>query len=361
MPPDDAPGTMLVADTIEHPPSLVQVIFDGLTLDQKIGQLLMVSLNRSTPVDTLQDLVATGQVTGVLLLDNGWGASAVQDVTAALRQQAGRIGLYIAVDQEGGKVQRLSGKGFDKIPSASTQGTWPSDKLTESAQAWASQLSAAGVNLNLAPVADTVPASMLHKNKPIGMLSRQFGTNPAVVAEHAAAFIQGMNAGGVQACVKHFPGLGRITGNTDNSTKDITDGTTTRDSDYLQAFRTAMAAGPAMVMMSLATYSKIDAKHPAVFSHTMITDVLRGDLGWDGVVISDALNAAAVKSVPVGQRAVQFIEAGGDIALFATVAEVNQAASALKQRAQSDEAFADLIDASVMRVLKAKAAAGLLS
>jgi len=364
MSPSIPQGTaILVAQTESPPPTdAVQQVFDSMTIDQKIGQLLMVALDRQADASSLAALTGQGLVTGVLLLGNGWDDSEVQDTVGTIQQQAAGqpIGLYIAVDQEGGNVQRLSGSGFDKIPTAKAQGAWSVAKLTRNATTWAQQLSAVGVNLNLAPVTDTVPVSKLWTNKPIGVLARQFGSDPVAVGNHAAAFIAGMTAGGIQACVKHFPGLGLITGNTDVSTTNTTDNTTKAGSSYVAAFETAIQAGPSMVMISMATYSKIDAKHPAVFSSAVITDLLRGQLGWNGVVISDAMNAAAIKATSVGQRGVKFVQAGGDIGLFTSVSDVNKAAAGMMKRAATDEAFAAQIDAATMRVLQAKSAAGLL-
>ena len=349
---------------IDRPPPVdpLEVLFNSLTDDQKVGQLLMVALNVDGDVGSLVDLVSKGKVTGVLLLGNGWSLNDVTDTSAALNKQAARqpIGLYIAVDQEGGVVQRLGGSGFSKIPAAKKQGSWSAAKLTTSAQSWAEELASAGVNLNLAPVADTVPASMVKTNKPIGALDRYFSTSPKVVSRQAAAFIEGMKAGGIQTCVKHFPGLGRVTGNTDFSAQGVADNTTKRSDSYVAAFSDAMKAGPDMVMMSLATYTKIDSKRPAVFSAKVINDLLRGELGWEGVVISDALNAAAVKSTSVGKRGVNFIKAGGDIAIFPGAGDLKKAAAGIKKQMEASEDFAAQVDAAVWRVLKAKAAAGLL-
>jgi len=330
--------------------------------DQKIGQLMMTDLDRHGSVDDLADVVGAGLVTGVLLLGNDWDADDVRQVVSALRQQsvAQPVGLYIAVDQEGGNVQRLSGDGFDAIASATEQGTWATDDLQEAATKWARQLSSVGVNLNLAPVTDTVPDAMKSSNKPIGVFRRQFGSDPGSVGDHAAAFVRGMNAGGVQTCVKHFPGLGRIKGNTDVSGEGTNDSVTTRDDPYLTAFAKGIAANPAMVMVSLATYDNIDPDHVAAFSPIIITQMLRGDLGWSGVVISDALNAGAVKSVPVDQRGVDFIEAGGDIAIFPGLDDLTAAADGIKQQMQSSPQFAAMVDQSVLRVLEAKLTAGLI-
>jgi len=160
--------------------------------------------------------------------------------------------------------------------------------------------------------------------------------------------------------VKHFPGLGRILGNTDFTGTDIDDNVTTWNDPYLQAFSQAIQAHPAMVMVSLATYSQIDPVNQAAFSPIIITQVLRGDLGWDGVVISESLGAAAVKHMPAEDRGVAFIAAGGDIAIFTTTADLQAAASGIKQRMESDPAFATQVDQAVLRVLTAKQQAGLI-
>ena len=113
-----------------------------------------------------------------------------------------------------------------------------------SATTWAKQLASAGVNLNLAPVADTVPsAAFAPSNAPIGAKQRQFGYTPSTVSSHASAFTKGMRAGGVMVSAKHFPGLGRVTGNTD-TTSGVTDRTTTRTDSYLTPFKASAKPAP---------------------------------------------------------------------------------------------------------------------
>ena len=122
--------------------------------------------------------------------------------------------LFIATDQEGGLVQRLRGPGFSTIPSGVQQGSIDPATLQADARVWGGQLRQAGVNVNLAPVLDTVPAGS-GPNPPIGDLDRQYGSTPAAVTSHGLAFLDGMTAAGIDATVKHFPGLGRTSGNTD--------------------------------------------------------------------------------------------------------------------------------------------------
>ncbi len=232
--------------------------------------------------------------------------------------------------------------------------------LTKAATGWARQMRAAGVNVNLAPVTDTVPASLGTGNAPIGKYHREYGSDPATVEKASTAFIEGMLAGGVEATVKHFPGLGRIRNNTDFDSTGITDDTTTADDPYLQPFAAGVRAGAGLVMVGSARYSKIDPGTPAMFSHTIVTDLLRGDLGFDGVVITDDVNAAAVRAVDPGRRAVEVVAAGGDIVLTGDASLAPAMLGALTKKAAADDGFAAEVDASVQRVLTLKDRMGLL-
>jgi beta-N-acetylhexosaminidase len=265
----------------------------------------------------------------------------------------------VATDQEGGEVQRLQGSGFTSIVAATQQGTIAPATLQGYARGWGQQLRAAGVNVNLAPVLDTVPANS-PGNPPIGDLDREFGHTPSVVTAHGVAVARGFAAAGVDATVKHFPGLGRVTGNTD-VTAGVTDDVTTRHDAYLAPFAAAVQAGVPFVMISTAIYSRIDPGTPAAFSRTIISGMLRGDLGFHGVVISDDLGIARqVASVPVGQRAVRFVAAGGDVVLTVDASQAGDMAAALLDRARNDPAFKKQVDAAALRVLQAKQARGLL-
>jgi beta-N-acetylhexosaminidase len=267
----------------------------------------------------------------------------------------------IAADQEGGKIQRLKGAGFDRIPAATVQAGWSDSKLTSEAQGWASQLKQAGVNVDLAPVADVVPASLGNANAPVGALDRGYGSTPGPVGRHVAAFVKGMDAAGVMTSVKHFPGLGRVKGNTDFSS-GVVDNVTVRGDASLAPFKAGIDAGSDMVMVSTVTYTRIDPKNRAVFSPTIVQGMLRGDLGFDGVVITDDVGAAAeVASVPAGQRATRFVAAGGDIVITAKASLTSTMVKALVAKAQQDKAFAAALQNSVRRVLTLKQDRGLLS
>ena len=164
-------------------------------------------------------------------------------------------------------------------------------------------------------MADIVPRGGEAANAPIGALRRGYGADPSVVAAKTSAFIRGMDQAHIATSVKHFPGLGRVRGNPDFS-KDTTDRTTTAGDPDLRGFVAAVDGGVDMVMISTATYVRIDDSRQAAFSKVVIEEVLRGDLGFTGVVISDDLATVGVSEVRESQRALRFLKAGGDLAII---------------------------------------------
>jgi beta-N-acetylhexosaminidase len=340
-------------------------VFAGMTAAQRIGQLFMVGL-ADQPASEVARAVGAYHF-GSLLFGTTTSASLaeIRQVTGADQALASpaataRTRFFIATDQEGGEVQRLRGPGFSAIPSAVAQGQLASGVLQRDAAGWGRQLKRAGVNLDLAPVTDVVPPGTASRNQPIGALMREFGSTPATVAAHGAAFIKGMSQAGVATTAKHFPGLGRVTGNTD-LTAGVTDTVTTADDPYLRSFRAAVGAGVPFVMVSLASYPRIDPGHLAVFS-SRVMRLLRQQLGFGGVIISDDMGAAAaVASVSPAGRAIDFLTAGGDMILSVSLPVAAAMDAAVLSRAHRDPAFRAKAYTAVMRVLVAKQAYGLLS
>jgi beta-N-acetylhexosaminidase len=269
--------------------------------------------------------------------------------------------MLVSTDQEGGQVQVLNGPGFSAIPAALQQGKLATGTLQNDARTWGGQLRSAGVTMNLAPVADTVPPNLVNVNAPIGKLQREYGTNPTTAATHSTAFLRGMLQAGVLTSAKHFPGLGRVTGNTDFSA-GVTDDVTTRHDAFLEPFRSAVAAGTPFVMVSSAIYAKIDPNNQAAFSSTIIRGMLRGDLGFKGAVISDDLGAAvAVSDRTPAERAVDFFKAGGNLLLTVVPADISPMTRAVLTQMPKDAALRNAVSDSVKRVLAAKQKVGLLS
>ena len=287
-----------------------------MSLDERAGQLIMAPMFAGGNPADLSALISTRHVGSVVLIGN-WnnGTAAAKTAADALQSYAPSGNqLIVSTDQEGGQVQHLKGSGFDTMPSAVAQGQMSADTLRSSAKTWGGQLKQAGINIDLAPVLGTVQVKR-SSNAPIGALNRDFGLDSNGNAQHGIAFIEGMRDAGVGATVKHYPGLGAVTGNTDFTTEGILDTTTTLDGEEIGAFNTTIKqAKPAMVMMSLATYQRIDSSAPAAFSSKIIDGTLRGSVGYDGVVISDSLSAAAVSGIATKDLGVRLVDAGGDLA-----------------------------------------------
>ncbi len=348
-------------------PDPVVATLRAMTLEQRVGQLLMVGGPATGVGRATRRAVTRYHVGNVMLTGRSTaGVAATARVSAGVRALAtrsatGGVPPFVATDQEGGAVQVLRGNGFSTIASGVVQGRWSASTLRRRAAQWGRELRSAGVDLDLAPVADTVPPGTAARNPPIGRFGRQLGDTPSDVGDRVLAFDAGLKASGVAATVKHFPGLGRVRANTDVSS-GVTDRTTTRRDPALAPFARAIDAGVPFVMMSTATYALIDPGQPAAFSAVVIGQVLRGDLGFDGVVISDDLGSARqVAAVPAGQRAVRFVAAGGDVVLTVDPGVLPTMQRALLARARSDPGFRAQVDAAATRMLTAKLRQGLLT
>ena len=341
----------------------VTQVLGNLTLAQRVGQLFVVGVDGNIAGPELTAAEHTYHFGSLLLNETAVGTAALATATAAMQELApsgtGGVRFFIAANQEGGQIQQLSGPGFAVMPSELVQGTWAPGTLRTAATNWGTDLRAAGVNLDLAPVMDVVPQRTAASNAPIGALDREFGFDPVTNGEHGTAFIQGMAAAGVMTVAKHFPGLGRVTGNTD-FTSNVVDNVTTANDPDLNSFRDAVGAGVPMVMVALATYTKIDPTELAVFSPAVMR-LLRDGLGFNGVIVSDDMGeAAAVQSVPVANRATGFLTAGGDLVTSQSLAPAEQMAAGVLAKASGDAAFRATVNAAAQRVLTAKKAAGLL-
>jgi beta-N-acetylhexosaminidase len=335
-------------------------------MDQRTraGQLVMIGVPADSDVVPEVAVEAIGDlgIGGVILTGRtAVSLSEVRKLTRTLQALAvateSGVRLEVSVDQEGGQVQALSGPGFSPIPSALDQGRMSTTELRRSARGWGSELARAGVTLDLAPVVDVVPRGTV--NEPIGAYDRQFGNTPNTVAIAGAAFVRGMLAADVATSIKHFPGLGRASGNTDTSA-GVVDSVTTRSDPLLRPFAAGIRAGSPYVMLSTATYTRIDPNAIAAFSSEITSTMLRERLGYRGVAISDDLGMAqSVVDVPVGERAVRFVAAGGDVVLTVVPEQAGAMVRALRQRAAASAGFQRKLDAAAVRVLTRKVRAGL--
>ncbi|HEX3908308.1 MAG TPA: glycoside hydrolase family 3 N-terminal domain-containing protein [Mycobacteriales bacterium] len=344
------------------PKKLAAAAYARMTPAQRVGQLFMPGVTSTGPTSAeAADVVSTHSGNVFLRGDSTAGLAAERAVVRKLVPKAthAKVLPFVGTDQEGGEVQVLQGSGYTRMPTALAQGRLTTATLRTRAAGWGAQLLDTGVNVDLAPVADTVPASIGTANQPIGRYDREFGHTIARVAGHVTAFVQGMTKAKVATTVKHFPGLGRATGNTDIK-RGVTDPTGPH-SKYLTPYRDGIVAGAQFVMVSSAKYPKIDKWHRACFSKPVIGTLLRGQEKFTGIVISDSFNAVAVSDLSPAQRALRFFGAGGTILLDTLPSDIRPMTKAVLAQQASDSHFAGLIKAAVMLVLTTKARDGLIS
>jgi beta-N-acetylhexosaminidase len=284
------------------------------------------------------------QLAGVILFDRdaalGTGGrnitGPVQLAELARELRAARRDLLIAVDQEGGRVARLNpGCGFAAFPGHAALGAGRDPASTHhAAAAIAAECAAAGINVNFAPVVDlnTHPANPI-----IGALGRSFSADPQAVAAHAAAFIDAHRAHGVLTALKHFPGHGSSRGDTHLQSVDIT---ATFDERELLPYRELIAADRAdMIMAGHLTHRDLDAQLPASLSPQIIGRLLRCELGFGGVVVTDCLEMAAISGRYALRESVSLaLNAGVDLLLFGNN-------SALYSEDKPEQVVAAVIDA----------------
>ena len=335
---------------------------EGLSPQQQAGQLFMVGVETSGLSNAARRVIGDGAAGSVVLLGNSEaGSTHIAALSAEIAAAAPEgMPVLVAVDQEGGKVTRLRGPGFSEIPTAVEQGKLADGELRARAGVWGKELRDAGVHVDLAPVADVVPPEKTDSNAPIGKLRRNFGTDPGQVSRSVVEFTEGMQEAGVLTSLKHFPGLGEVSVNTDFGQAEDSD--ITADHEALEPFRAGIGAGADSVMISSAVFTLIDPEQEGVFSPAIVTTLLREQLGFEGVAISDDLGAAvSVGGVSPGQRAVRFFAAGGDLLINADPALMDEMLQATTTwAAESPENTARLAE-SAGRVLELKEKAGLLS
>ena len=284
---------------------------DVFPVRKVVGQSIVAPVGEAGVDKALRTRVQKGQVGGIIITAQDPLESEVERNIARL-QKAARVGgnppLLIMVDQEGGFVKRLPGPpdlGPDEISDGGP------DAAQEEGTKTGEYLSGLGINVDLAPVVDVG-----HDNTEETIVSRVYNQDPETVGELGSAFITGLQSAGVAATAKHFPGLGLATTNTDFDRVSIASTTEELRAD-IEPFRQAIAAGVDMVMVATAVYPDLSGDRSATFSKNVVQNELRSKLGFQGVVITDDLEAPGSTAGGPGAGAVQTIAAGGDLALFA--------------------------------------------
>ncbi|MEA2478253.1 MAG: beta-N-acetylhexosaminidase [Thermoleophilaceae bacterium] len=330
----------------------------AVPLRRLVGEKLLVRMSGTLPSPSLLRRVRKGQVGGVVLFaDNIGSESTLRYLTQQLQsaaKQGGSPGILIAVDQEGGIVKRLSaGPPSRSAPQIGATGS--TSVARSEGSATGRYLNGLGINVDLAPVFDTPagPGAFI--------ANRAFGTDPGKVGRLASAFSSGLGDAGVAATAKHFPGLGSATTNTDEGRSVISPPFASLQRQ-LKPFAAGIGAGIPMVMMSTAIYPGYEQGVPAAFSHRIVSGVLRGQLGFQGVVVTDDLETPAVRSyASPAQGAVAAARAGVDIVLLVRSEAGSRAAySTMMAAAKSGQLKRSDLEASHARIeaLKQGLAAG---
>lgn len=371
----------VAASTADDPARRAAALAGTLADEDLVGQVLMPyaygsSATTVTPgsaagnqalggVDTPAEMIAKYRLGGLILVGfsaddptsgnqsttNVDNPAQVRKLTAGLREAAGKLTtgpapFLVGTDQEYGVVTRIT-DGVTTLPSALAAGAADDPALTEAAwKAAGTELAAMGVNLDFAPVADVLAT----RSTVIG--SRSFGADPKRAAAQVAGAVQGLQSAGVAASVKHFPGHGLSAADSHQEVPVVGQPRAELDATAFPPFRAGIDAGAMAVMSAHLDVTAVDPGTPATFSRKLLTDVLRGELGFQGVVITDGMNMPPAKRYPPGEAAVKALLAGNDLILMTP--NVGQAYDGLLAALRDGSLPRDRLVAAVTRVLTMK-------
>ncbi len=330
----------------------------GMTLEQQIGQLFVVGFHETSPSAEIIDLIQRYHVGGVIFFtrnirDARQVAELTRSLQAAAKEAGHRTPLLICIDQENGMVQRL-GQDATAFPGNMALGAIGSEQIVQDvAQATGEELKALGINMNLAPDADV---NNNRANPVIGV--RSFGEDPQQVARLTAAAVRGYNAAGVISTLKHFPGHGDTATDSHQALPVIQHTLERLHAIELLPFQSGIAAGAPAVMTAHVSLPAItgDQTLPATISPAIVQGLLREQLGYAGVVITDCLEMDAIAAgVGTMQGAVLALKAGNDLILVSHRYDRQSASieSALAA-ARAGELSAEAISMSAVRVRRLK-------
>jgi beta-N-acetylhexosaminidase len=322
-----------------------------LSLEEKIGQMMMVGFHGLEAPEYILEWLEQGRIGGVYFFGRNIGSpEQVGRLTEACHNAAPRP-IFIGIDQEGGSIAQLR-EGFTESPGAMALSAIDSEELTKQvAKMLAIEMRALGINWTFAPVAD-----ITHDigNPTVG--TRSFGINKERVSQLVAAGVRGFQDGMVAACAKHYPGLGNSPVDTHkalavvNSTADIL-----REND-LAPFRAAIKSGVATIMTTHTKYPAFDTEYPATLSPIIVQKMLREELNYDGIVCTDCMEMKAITNhYAPGEAAVLAVQAGVDLILVShTRAHQEASLAGLVEAAKSGRLSEERIDAALARIQAAK-------
>jgi len=337
------------------------------SLAQMAGQMVVVGFQGDRISDPgpqkLVGMIARGELGGVMYLrPNVTSLERVRAMNEAFLAARPDLVPLVTIDQEGGRVERLTRDvGFEEIPNATWMAANRSPQQAEAIyHAMGDRLARLGFNLNFGPVVDLA----LKRNQVIVLNQRAYGANPQTVTDYARAFVRGQASAGIATALKHFPGHGSSEGDTHKGFVDVS---RTWDPIELEPYRALFASNDADMVMAAHVYlSSLDdgTGAPVSLSAPAIEGLLRGDMGFDGVVITDDLEMAAIAdSYSMRERVVRAVRAGNDILLFSNTTEPSmelpgQIVRILLAEAETDPEFAARIAQSYNRIVAFKANMG---
>jgi beta-N-acetylhexosaminidase len=337
-----------------------------LSLEQRVAQLFMVTLHGSQLTEVGRDFLQQWQPGAVVLFSSNVGTpEAVTTLTNAYQQtmyDVNAVPVLIAVDQEGGVVQRLT-DGFTQWPTPMVIGAADDPLIAQSVgAAVAGELRAVGINMNLAPVADLET----YRENPI-IFRRAFGSDPQMVGAAVSGVVQGLQENGVLATLKHFPGHGETRVDSHAELPVIALDRARLETVEIEPFRQAIDAGVEAVLVAHIWYPAFDGDEelPASLSQNLISGVLRGELGFDGLVLTDAIDMNAIDmEFGLDDAVIRAIKAGVDIIAPGPSIGLDTQAHLIQvvvDAVRGGEIAEARIDESVQRILDAKARYGLFA
>ncbi|MBF6589331.1 MAG: glycoside hydrolase family 3 [Ktedonobacterales bacterium] len=337
---------------------LVESELAGMTLDEKLGQMMLIETYYQDYQPDVDNMVRNLHAGAMIIYGKNMSTpKQLQDYIAAVQAHAS-IPLLITMDEEGGNVDRLGYSRFaPPLLAAQSVGASGNPQLAYQAGQQAGQeLSALGINTDLAPVVDV----RLAPNAIEG--PRLFASDPQTVDTYAGRFLQGLQTYSIVATLKHWPGIGSITLDPHLTLPTLNRSRTDLESTEFAAFRGLLTLNPGMVMVTHVLVPAIDGNLPASLSPAMVQGVLRGELGYQGVVMTDSLYMKGISlRYNLGQAAVLAVEAGDDLleGAFDTTS-MTWMITSLKSAMQSGQISMARINESVRRILTLKAMHGLL-
>ena len=323
-----------------------------MTLREKVGQLLMVGFDGTELSSEFTAWLKDYRPGGIILFSrNLVDPLQIAQLTTSLQELTSGEPLLIAIDQEGGRVSRLP-KDFTIFPPAARVAGCHSPELTyQTAAITARELRAVGINMNMAPILDinTNPSNPI-----IG--DRAYGQDPDQVCKMGTAIISGLHDEGVVACGKHFPGHGETTTDSHKELPVVNLSKERLEHTELKPFGYAIAHGLQAMMSAHVHFPALDATTPATLSHAVMTDLLRGRLGFTGLSLSDDLEMnAIVDHSSVGDAAVRCLQAGIDILLICHRQDRQaEACEAVERALTSGDLSMQQIEASLKRLSEIK-------